>query len=121
MAQKGSDRGATVEFARSAKVISTLHGEKGVGLAMLEERHSRLLRKSQVASTLVELILAYTPSPGQLIQVGLAVYLLPVLVVVLAVGTIGILVVAASRVFCGGLWREICVLRERVGQEIFRS
>jgi hypothetical protein len=38
---------------------------------------------------------------GRLIQVALALYLLPALLVVLAVGSIGMLVVAASRLFAG--------------------
>jgi hypothetical protein len=62
-----------------------------------------------------------TPPPGHPIQIGLAVCLLPALLVVLAVGAFGALVLAARGLFCGSVWHEFCALREKVGQEIFRA
>jgi hypothetical protein len=69
---------------------------------------------------MVHFIQELTPSPDRLVQVGLALFLLAAVLVVLAVGVFGMLVFAARGLF-GSFWREPCVLREKVGQETFRS
>jgi hypothetical protein len=70
---------------------------------------------------MVNIIHVVMPLPGRLVQVGLALYLLPALLVVFAVGAVGSLVLAAGELCYGSLWRELHALREQVGQEIFRS
>jgi hypothetical protein len=72
-------------------------------------------------STMVELISAFTPSPGRLIQVGLALYLLPALLVVLAVGALGTQILAARGLFSEKTAPEVSEPSDRVGLEIFRS
>jgi len=72
-------------------------------------------------STMVELISAFTPSPGRLIQVGLALYLLPALLVVLAVGALGTQILAARGLFFESTGPEVSETSDRVGLEIFRS
>jgi len=104
-----------------SRVIATLSGEIGAGLAMFNQLQQRPTTKRTKASTTVHIAPTFTPSPGRLLQIGVALYLLPALVVVLAVSALGILVVWAREFVCGSIWRESCAPRERVGQEIFRS
>jgi len=101
-------------------VVATLYGEIRVGLAMLNQLRQRLSPKRKKASTMMDIIPAFTPSPGRLLQAGLALYLLPSLLVVLAVGALGMLVLAAGGFFHGSIRREACAPQDRVGQEIFR-
>jgi hypothetical protein len=77
--------------------------------------------RRKMASTVAYAIYGLAPSPGRLIQIGLTVYLLPALLVMLAVGVFGILALSAGELFCRSLKRELSVVREQVGQEIFRS
>jgi hypothetical protein len=72
-------------------------------------------------SRMVELISAFMPSPGRLIQVGLALYLLPALLFVLAVGALGTLILAARGLFFERNGPEVSETSNRVGLEIFRS
>ena len=67
-----------------------------------------------------------TPSPGRLIQVGVALYLLPALVVVLAVSALGILVVWAREFVCGSIGAKpvrpgLCRARDLPGVETVRA
>jgi hypothetical protein len=63
---------------------------------------------------------AFLPSPGRLLQAGLALRLLGALLVALAVGALGMLILAAGGFFRGSIRREACAPQDRVGQEIFR-
>jgi hypothetical protein len=72
-------------------------------------------------STMVELIAAFMPSPGRLIQVGLALYLLPALLAVLAVGALGTLILAARGLLFESNGPEVSETSDCVGLEIFRS
>ena len=45
---------------------------------------------------------------GRLLQVALAVYLLPALLIVLAVGGVGMLILAASRILRTPISRPVC-------------
>ena len=68
---------------------------------------------------------AFAPTHNRLIQFGLTtLYLLLDLLVSLTLGGLGaliILVLIARALFCGSIWRELCVLRKKAGQEVFRS
>jgi hypothetical protein len=69
---------------------------------------------------MVDIISAFTPSPGRVMQLGLALYLLPAVLVVLVVSALGILVLAARELFCDSIWDQIWAPQARVGQENFR-
>jgi hypothetical protein len=95
--------------------------EIDAGLAMFNQLEQRSSTKRTRTSTMVHIAPTFTPLPGRLIQVGVALYLLPALVAVLAVSAVGIGVVWAREIVCGSIGRESCVPRDRVGQEIFRA
>lgn len=57
----------------------------------------------------------------RLVGGSLALYLLPALLVVLAVGGIGMLALAAGRLVSDVAASLACRPRESVGQEVFRS
>jgi hypothetical protein len=62
-----------------------------------------------------------TYSVGRFIQVGLALSLGPALLIVLAVGAIGMLVLATTRLITDIVVGQACQPREPVGRELFRS
>jgi hypothetical protein len=70
---------------------------------------------------MADIIAAFVPLPGPLIQVGLALYLLRALLGVFVVGAICSLVLAAGELCYGSISCELCALRKQVGQEIFKS
>jgi hypothetical protein len=77
--------------------------------------------KSRQTSPTIERIPDFTSSPGRLIHVGLILYVLPPLLVMLAVDALARLVFAIRELFCRGIRREVCAPRGQVGREIFRS
>jgi hypothetical protein len=61
------------------------------------------------------------PSSGHLFQVGLALYLLPALLVVLVAGVLGMLVLAATRLLTDIVGWQAYQPRNPVGPESIRS
>ena len=60
-------------------------------------------------------------SLGRVAQVTIALWLLPALLAVLVVGTIGVLALEARRRFAGVLMAQACSVRDSVGLDSFRS
>jgi hypothetical protein len=60
-------------------------------------------------------------SLGRLIEIGLLVYLFPVLLAVLAVCAFGLMLVRAGNVVGQFLWVQACKPSHPAGPEIFRS
>jgi hypothetical protein len=58
---------------------------------------------------------------GRVLQVGMALYLVPAFLAVVAAGAVGILFLAITEPFWGNVAREASVPKERVGLEIFRG
>ena len=55
------------------------------------------------------------------LQVAMALYLLPVFAAVFAASVLGVLVLAVRDIFCGSVSREASVPQDRFGLEIFRG
>lgn len=64
---------------------------------------------------------AIEPAAGRLIQVAVALSVVPALVFVVAVGAVTMLAIAVRDVIWGSVCHDVCAPRERVGSEIFRS
>jgi hypothetical protein len=62
-----------------------------------------------------------TLSSDRLVGLGLALYLLPALLVVLVVSALGVLVLNAGRLVAPIVHSQACHPRESVGSEVFRS
>ncbi len=88
---------------------------------MFNQLEQRSWTRRTKTSTMVHIAPTSTLSPSRLRQIGAALILVPALVVVLAVGALGILVVWAREFVCGSIGRESCAPRDCVGQEIFRA
>lgn len=58
---------------------------------------------------------------GRLVQVSIALWLLPALLIVLIIGTIGILVLDGRRRLLDALTVQACHPQESAGLEMFRS
>ena len=76
--------------------------ETGKGfMAMITDQRSARLRNVVRLSASQDSRSVTSDHAGRLIQIALALYLLPVLLVVLAVGGVGMLVLAVGRLFTG--------------------
>jgi hypothetical protein len=62
-----------------------------------------------------------TPSWGQPLRVGIALYLLPALLAVLFVSAVGMLLLVAGRRFTDIVGSQACHPRTSVGPEVFRA
>ena len=88
---------------------------------MSAQRRSRPSRKTGKANTLKRGLPVATPSSVRLVQVGLGFDLLPALLVVLAVGAIGVLILAAGRLLTDIVGSQSCHPRGPIGPESLRS
>ena len=92
-----------------------------MGLATLDRRGFLPSATSQPLSRSEKITRALEPAAGRLVQVGVALYVVPALVFVVAVGAVTMLAIAARDVIWGSVCHDVCAPRERVGSEIFRS
>jgi hypothetical protein len=90
-------------------------------LIMITEVRSRPLRQALQESRTMDIPSAVASSLGGVVQAGLALYLLPALLVVLVVGAVGMLVLAAARLLTDIVGGEACQPRNPVGREAIRS
>jgi hypothetical protein len=67
------------------------------------------------------LLPAVTPSMGQLVPGSLVLHLLPALLVMLVVGALGMLVLAATRLLTDIAGAHACQVRNPIGRESIRS
>jgi hypothetical protein len=85
---------------------SALESSKGSTVMTTQQQSARLQTVTQV-SKFMDSRSVSGDLAGRLIQIALALYLLPALLVVLVVGGIGMLVLAASRLFSGPIQRSV--------------
>jgi hypothetical protein len=88
---------------------------------MITQVRSTPLHKTAKASRTMEIPRAVLRSSGRLFQVGLALYLSPALLVVLVVGALGMLVLAATRLLTDIVGGQAYQPRNPVGRESIRS
>jgi hypothetical protein len=88
---------------------------------MITQVRSRPLHQPLPESRTMVIPPAVASSLGGIVQAGLALYLLPALLVVLVVGALGMLVLAAARLLTDIVGGEACQPRNPVRREAIRS